>query len=222
MLHCFLDQKCGQTIDKENKILTSSWSIPQYSIDSLHRFWVRKIVIGGKKKTGVLTLSWGVWGSSFRYESSCSGPRNDNRSSLGVDTICCRKCLARSFNWRCIWVDISSIATELSDPGTIWKHGVSRKFTINWLVSIQCLHVSPSARQNYRMQVLRIVNTYRSHHQCSYKHVMLGGTYCSRIPFTSRPRSVTSRFILRANIRSESHWTKICRKQGVRRHNNVQ
>lgn len=34
-------------------------------------------------------------------------------------------------------------------------------------------------------------------------------TDCSRIPFTSRPRSVTSRFILRANIKSESHWTKI-------------
>lgn len=36
--------------------------------------------------------------------------------------------------------------------------------------------------------------------------------YCSRIPSTLLPRSVTSRFMRRASMRSESHWTKIYAK----------
>ena len=128
-----------------------------------------------------------------------------------------RNSRARCVSSRRIWVEISSIATMLLDPGTIYSRrhdallGRARGTRTDATDNIGVLGAGANEVVERWLDISQV--------PCNWlqRRIPVNDgrkTNWSRTPSTLRPRSSTSRLIRRASMMSESHCTKIWNRTG--------
>ena len=105
-------------------------------------------------------------------------------------------------------MEISSIATALSFPGTIYVD----RLDLNVFHDETTNNISMPRTRKHKV-VVRGFNIAKVPLGVCYDDIFgsLGKAYCSNMPSTVRPRSFVSRAMRRASMRSESACTNICK-----------